>query len=178
MVEDKVGALLRVSETNLNRAEKRLEGEEHDAAVFHASLAVESAANAMILDLGGRGATHHRAISGLAAVLRRMRPNLLEEEAYAELIGRGREIQREVVHARYPLKKAGRWITPMEYYTKEKAEKVLRDAGFIVEKVKAYLGETRRRAPETPLNPPTRRLKRTKREGTPPPLPPQRWAQC
>lgn len=141
MVESKVEVLLRVSEVNLDRAEKRFDTGEYDSAVFHASLAVESAANAMILRLGGCEAKDHRAISGLAAVLRRVRPELLREEKYVQLIEKGREIQREVVYARYPLKVAGRWVTPMEYYTREKTRGVIDNAKFVVDGIKRALME-------------------------------------
>jgi HEPN domain-containing protein len=92
MVEDKIKVLLKVSEVNLTRAEKRFNAKEYDSAVFHASMAVESAANAMILRLGGSEAKNHRAISGLAAVLRRVNPELLKEEKYVRLIERGRAL--------------------------------------------------------------------------------------
>ena len=139
MVESKVEVLLRVSEVNLARAEKRFDAGEYDSAVFHASMAVESAANALILQLGGDEAKNHRAISGLAAVLRRVKPELLREEEYVQLIERGREIQREVVYARYPLKVAGKWVTPMEYYTREKARGIIDNARFVVDKTKSRL---------------------------------------
>ena len=142
MVESKVEVLLRVSEVNLVRAGKRFDAGEYDSAVFHASMAVESAANAMILDLGGDEARNHRAISGLAAVLRRVKPELLREERYVQLIERGREIQREVVYARYPLRVAGRWVTPMEYYTREKTMVVVQNARFVVDGIKVYLKRT------------------------------------
>jgi len=142
MAESKVEVLLRVSEVNLARAEKRFEAGEFDSAVFHASMAVESAANAMILELGGDEAKNHRAISGLAAVLRRVKPELLREEKYVQLIERGREIQREVAYARYPLKVAGKWVTPMEYYTQEKARGIIDNAKFVVEGIKIYLKRT------------------------------------
>src|SRR3990170_6733613 len=128
MAESKVEVLLRVSEVNLVRAEKRFDAGEYDSAVFHASMAVESAANAMIIKLGGDEAKNHRAISGLAAVLRRVKPELLREERYAQLISKGTDIQREVVYAHYPLKIAGRWVTPMEYYTREKARMIMNNA--------------------------------------------------
>ena len=139
MVESKVEVLLRVSEVNLARAEKRFDAGEYDSAVFHASMAVESAANALILQLGGDEAKNHRAISGLAAVLRRVKPELLREEEYLQLIERGREIQREVVYARYPLKVAGKWVTPMEYYTREKARGIIDNARFVVDKIRSRL---------------------------------------
>jgi len=142
MAESKVEVLLKVSEVHLTRAEKRFDDGEYDSAVFHASMAVESASNAMILELGGSEAKNHRAISGLAAVLRRVKPELLREERYIQLIERGREIQREVVYARYPLKMAGKWVTPMEYYTREKAREVIDNAEFVVEGIKAYLKRT------------------------------------
>ena len=142
MGESKVEVLLCVSEVNLARAEKRFDDREYDSAVFHASMAVESAANAMILELGGHEAKNHRAISGLAAVLRRVKPELLREEKYAQLIERGREMQRQVVYARYPLKVAGKWVTPMEYYTLEKTREVIDNAKFVVDGIKAYLKRT------------------------------------
>ena len=40
----------------------------------------------------------------------------------ARLIEKGRKIQIEVVHTRYPLKVAGKWVTPMKYYSREKVE--------------------------------------------------------
>lgn len=142
MGESKVEVLLKVSEVNLARAEKRFDNGEYDSAVFHASMAVESAANAMILKLGGNEAKNHRAISGLAAVLRRVKPELLREEKYARLIERGREMQREVVYVRYPLKVSGKWVTPMEYYTRERTREVIDSAKFVVDGIKAYLKRT------------------------------------
>ncbi len=142
MAESKVEVLLRVSEVNLVRAEKRFAAGEYDSTVFHASMAVENAANAMILNLGGSEAKDHRAISGLTAVLRRVKPELLREERYVQLIDRGTEIQREVVYARYPLKVADRWVTPMEYYTQEKARRVIDNAKFVVDEIKMYLKRT------------------------------------
>jgi len=143
LAESKVEVLLRVSEVNLARAEKRFEDEEYDSAVFHASMAVESAANAMIIELGGDEAKDHQAISGLASVLRRAKPELLRDERYVQLIEKGREIQREVVYARYPLKVAGRWVTPMEYYIRDNAVVVVEDAKFVVDGIKAFLGRKR-----------------------------------
>lgn len=139
MGEGKVEVLVDVSMVNLARAERRLGGGEYDSAVFQASLAVENAANAMILKLGGNEARGHRAVSGLAAVLRRVKPELLREERFAELVNRGREVQREVVYTRYPLMVDGKWLTPMEYYTEEKARRVFEDARYIVNTIKMYL---------------------------------------
>jgi len=104
MAETKVAVLLTISETNLTRAEKRFVSGEYDSAVFHASMAVESAANALILKLGGDEAKNHRAISGLAAVIKRVKPEWLAEGNIVQLISRGKKNQREVVYTRYPLK--------------------------------------------------------------------------
>ena len=142
MAESKVEVLFRISEVNLARAEKRFEGGEYDSAVFHSSLAIESAANAMILELRGDEAKNHRAISALAVVLRRVKPELLREEKYVQLIERGRDIQREVVYARYPLKVAGKWVTPMEYYTREKTREIIDDAKFVVDEIYTHIKRT------------------------------------
>jgi len=139
MAESKVEVLLRVSEVNLARAEKRFDAGEYDSAVFHASMAVESAANAMIIKLGGDEAKNHRAISGLASVLRRVKPELLRQKRYLQLISKGTDIQREAVYTRYPLKVAGRWVTPMEYYSREKARMIINNAKFVVDEIKEYL---------------------------------------
>ena len=143
MVESKVEVLLKVSMVNLARAEKRFDAGEYDSAVFHASMAVESAANAMIIKLGGDEAKDHRAISGLAAVLRKVKPELLRDDKYSQLIDKGREIQREVVYTRYPLRMAGKWVTPMEYYTREKTMLVMDNAQFVVNGIRAHLKGTK-----------------------------------
>ena len=142
MVKSKVEVLLTISEVNLGRAEKRFSDGEYDSAVFHASTATESAANALILALGGDEAKNHRAISGLAAVVRRIKPQWSTERTFVELIDRGREIQREVVYTRYPLKVAGDWMTPMEYYTRDKARKIINNAKFAVNTTKEYIKRT------------------------------------
>ena len=139
MAESKIDVLLRISEANLARAEKRLEDAEFDSAVFHASMAVEAAANAMILQLGGDEARDHRAISGLAAVLRRVKPELLRKREYLQLIEKGREIQREVIYTRYPVSVEGRWVAPMEYYTRENTTLVVENAKFVVGTIRRYL---------------------------------------
>jgi len=139
MVENKVNVLLRISKANLIRAEKRFNAREYDSAVFHASMTVESIANALILKLGGSEAKNHRAISGLAAVIRRAKPQWLTEETCIKFIDKGRDIQREVIYTRYPLKVGGKWVTPMEYYTREKARMIINHAKFVVEGIKEYL---------------------------------------
>ena len=142
MAQSKVEILLRVSEVNLSRAKKRFDIGEYDSAAFHASMAVENAANALILKLGGNEARNHRAVSGLTAVIRRITPQWFTEESCIQLIDKGREIQREVVYTRYPLKVAGKWVTSMEYYTQEKADRILENARFVVDKIKIYLKRT------------------------------------
>jgi len=139
MAENRIEVLLKITEVNLARAEKRFNDKEYDSAVFHASLAAEIAANALILKLGGDEAKNHRAISGLAAVIRRIKPEWLREERCEELIEKGREVQREVVYARYPLKLADRWVTPMEYYTREKAGAIIENAKSVTKGIREYL---------------------------------------
>jgi HEPN domain-containing protein len=96
----------------------------------------------MILELGGDEAKDHQAISGLAAVLRRVKPELLKEDEYTQIIDKGRNIQREVVYTRYPLKISCKWFTPEDYYTREKAIAVILDAEFVVNGKSAHLKGT------------------------------------
>jgi HEPN domain-containing protein len=77
----------------------------------------------------------------LAAVLRRVKPEFLRQEEWAQLIAKGRNIQREVIYTRYPLKVAGKWVTPDEYYTREKTRVVIDDAKFVVDAIKTTLKE-------------------------------------
>ena len=58
------------------------------------------------------------------------------------LIEKGRKIQREVVHNRFPLKVAGKWVTPMEYYSREKVRGLIDSSNFVVDGIKAYLRRT------------------------------------
>lgn len=141
MVDNKIDVLIRFSGVNLVMAEKRFKTGEYDSAVFHASLAVENTANALIIKLGGDEAKNHRAISGLSAVIRSMKPELLREERYIQLIGKGSVIQREVVYTRYPLKIGGKWLTPMEYYTQEKVKEIIDNAKFVMNEIKRALTE-------------------------------------
>jgi len=60
----------------------------------------------------------------------------------ARLIEKGRKIQIEVVHIRYPLKVAGKWVTPMEYYSREKVRDLIDGSHFVVDGIKAYLKRT------------------------------------
>ena len=60
----------------------------------------------------------------------------------ARLIEKGRKIQIEVVHTRYPLKVAGKWVTPMEYYSREKVRDLIDGSHFVVDGIKAYLKRT------------------------------------
>jgi len=138
LAESKIEVLLKVAEVNLGRAEKRFDAGEYDSAVFHASLAVESAANALILKLGGDEAKDHRAINGLVAVIRRVKPDMLKDRGWVKLIESGREIQREVVYARYPLRLGGKWVSPMEYYTREKSRRIIDNARIVFNGIKEY----------------------------------------
>jgi HEPN domain-containing protein len=142
LAESRIDVLMRVSQVNITRAEKRLNDAEYDSAVFHASLAVESAANALIIKLGGDEAKNHRAVSGLAAVIRRMRPDWMREERCVQLLEKGREVQREVIYSRYPLKVAGKWVTPMEYYTLEKARTIIDSAKCVIDGLRRYLARS------------------------------------
>ncbi len=139
MDKDRVEVLLKTGEVNLARAEKRFKDGEYDMAVFHASMAIEGSSNALIIKLGGSEAKNHRAVSGLAAVIRRTKPEWLDEEGCTQLISIGRRIEREIVYTRYPHKVAGTWMTPMEYYTREKAEEAIADAKIVISKIREYL---------------------------------------
>jgi len=60
----------------------------------------------------------------------------------ARLIEKGRKIQIEFVHTRYPLKVAGKWVTLMEYYSREKVRDLIDSSNFVVDGIKAYLKRT------------------------------------
>jgi len=55
-----------------------------------------------------------------------------------KLVEKGKEIQKEVVYARYTLKMAGKWVTPLEYYTREKTKTIVDEAKFVVDVIKTH----------------------------------------
>jgi HEPN domain-containing protein len=79
---------------------------------------------------------------GFLATRDLVKPELLMKDEYAQLIEKGREIPREVVYARYPLKVAGKWVTPMEYYTREKTTDIIDNAQLVVDIIKTHLKRT------------------------------------
>ena len=76
------------------------------------------------------------AISGLAAVIRRIKPELLRNDAFKDAMEMGREIQREVVYTRHPILEGGKWITPMEYYSREKTRGIIEKATLVVKGIR------------------------------------------
>lgn len=139
MGSDKVEVLMETSNTNLHRAEEAFGRKEWDEVVLHASLAVESASNALIIRLGGHEALDHRAASALNAVARHRAPEWLKDEDFREMIKKGLEVQREVVHSRYPHLVEGEWIPPSRYYTAQKAEGALSASKLVLATVERYL---------------------------------------
>jgi len=99
MAESRIEVLLKISQVNLARAEKRFNDGECDSAAFHASVAMESVASALILKLGGDEAKNQRAVSGFVAVIRRIRPDWLRGEGCEQLIDRGRKIERDCLRS-------------------------------------------------------------------------------
>ena len=139
MGESKIDVLMETSKVNLRRAEEAKGRGEWDDGVFHASLAVESAANALIVRLGGHEAIDHRAVSALNAVVQKQAPEWAKERRLRTMIKRGLGIQRQVVYSRYPHHVDGRWMAPSRYYTEQDAKKALSDAGLVLEVVEEYL---------------------------------------
>jgi len=139
MGEGKIEVLLETSRVNLRRAEEAQGRGEWDDCILHASLAVESAANALIIKLGGHEAVDHRAISALSKVARQKVPDWTREREFQAMIKRGLGIQREVVYSRYPHHVEGRWIAPSRYYGEGDAKKALSDTKFVLKVLGDYL---------------------------------------
>lgn len=139
MGKSKIKVLLETSRVNLRRAEDAEKRGEWDDCILHASLAIESAANALIIKLGGHEAINHRAISALNEVARQNVPDWTKEEKFRAMIKRGLGIQREVVYSRYPHHVEGKWIAPSQYYGEKDAKKTLSDTKFVLEVVGEYL---------------------------------------
>ncbi len=139
MGESKIKVLLETSRVNLRRAEEAEERGEWDDCILHASLALESAANALIIKLGGHEAVDHRAISALNEVVRQRVPDWTKEEKFRMMIKRGLGVQREVVYSRYPHHVEGKWVAPSRYYGEGDAKKVLSDTKFVLGIVGEYL---------------------------------------
>lgn len=139
MGEGKIEALLETSRVNLRRAEEAEGRGEWDDCILHASLAIESSANVLIIGLGGHEALNHRTISALNEVARQNFPNWTREEEFREMIKRGLGVQREVVYSRYPHHEEGKWIAASRYYEEKDAKKALSDAKFVSRAVGKYI---------------------------------------
>jgi len=139
MGQSKIKVLLETSRVNLRRAEEAEKRGEWDDCILHASLAVESAANALIIKLGGHEAVDHRATSALNEVARQNVPDWTKEEKFRTMVKRGLGIQREVVYSRCPHHVEGRWVAPSRYYEEGDAKKALADAKFTIGIVGEYL---------------------------------------
>jgi HEPN domain-containing protein len=139
MGESKIKVLMETSSVNLRRAEEASERGEWDDCILHASLAIESAANALIITLGGHEAIDHRAVSALNEVARQKSPDWMKEEKFREMVERGLGVQREVVYSRCPHHADGKWMAPSRYYAKADAEKTLSNAKFVFEVIRGYL---------------------------------------
>lgn len=139
MGESKIKVLLETSRVNLRRAEEAEGRGEWDDCILHASLAIESAANALIIKLGGHEAVDHRAVSALNEVARQRFPDWTKEEKFRAMVRRGLRIQREVVYSRYPHHVEGRWVAPSRYYKKGDAKKALSDTKFVIGVMEKYI---------------------------------------
>ena len=139
MGESKIEVLLETSRVNLRRAEEAEGRGEWDDCILHTSLAIESAANALIIKLGGHEAVDHRAISALNEVARQRVPDWTKEDKFRTMVKRGLNIQREVVYSRYPHHVGGMWVAPSRYYGGGDAKKALSDTKFVIEIMGEYL---------------------------------------
>ena len=139
MGESKISVLLETATANLGRAEEAEKRGEWDDSILHASLAVENAANALIVRLGGHEAMDHRTASALNAVALQRAPEWTLEKEFQKMVRCGLAIQREVVYSRYPHHVNGRWIAPTRFYTAGDSRKAVSNARFVLETVRDYL---------------------------------------
>lgn len=140
MVAEEITVSLKVASRHLKDAESALRRGIFYDCVYHSASAVENAANAMILSLGGRVPHTHRDAEALASIVARVRPELLKDKKFKLMIEGVSRLQRHVVASRYPIEvEEGKFLPPEEFYRRGDAVEALDDARSVVDAIKHYV---------------------------------------
>jgi HEPN domain-containing protein/predicted nucleotidyltransferase len=136
----RISVFLETAGRHLRDAKSALErGVFHDA-VYHSASATENAADAFILWLGGAVPHVRGDAEAIEHLARRVRPGLLKNGEFGRVVEKIRELQRHVVKSKYPVEvKSGIFLPPQEFYTKNKARELFREARWIVQATKDFL---------------------------------------
>jgi HEPN domain-containing protein len=122
---------LRQAEKDLRHAYSSIKIEDYEWSCFAAQQAAEKALKALYQHLGGESFSH--------SLLRMLREMPKEARADRALQKKGADLDKFYIPARYP--NGFDWGAPMDYFTREDAEKAVADAGEIIEYAKRKILE-------------------------------------
>jgi HEPN domain-containing protein/predicted nucleotidyltransferase len=137
---EKMGVFLRTADCHLRDAESAFERGVFYDAVHHSASAVENAADAFILWLGGAVPHVHGDAEAIRHLARRVRPELLKNDKFGRMVEKIKELQKHVAKSKYPIEvKNGIFLPPMEFYRRYETHRLFQEAQRVVEAVKDFL---------------------------------------
>jgi HEPN domain-containing protein/predicted nucleotidyltransferase len=138
--KQKIAVFLKTANHHLQNAELALERGVFYDAVHHSVSAVENAADAFILRLGGTVPHAHGDADAIEHLARRARPALLEKKGFRSMLEGLRELEKHTIKSKYPVEvKDGVFLPPQEFYTKDEARRLFRKAQEVVRVAEDFL---------------------------------------
>jgi HEPN domain-containing protein len=131
MAREEIDALLKTARDQLTRAQHDLKAGFYDSCALFSALSAENSTSALILALGSKPSKRHRNWYVLRII---PKPKKLEN-IVNDILETLKPMEHHIIRARYPLKdENGKFIVPSEYYRKEAAEELLKNAEKLLEK--------------------------------------------
>ncbi len=136
MVRKEIDALLKTAHDQLIRAEDGVKDGFYDSCALFSALCAENSTSALILALGSKPSKKHRNWYVLRII---PKPKNLETTVNntLELL---KNMEQHIIRARYPTQnEEGKILVPSEYYDKNKAENLLKNAKKILNEVETLI---------------------------------------
>ncbi|RLI41049.1 hypothetical protein DRO59_07885 [Candidatus Bathyarchaeota archaeon] len=136
MVRKEIDALLKTAHDQLIRAEDDVKDGFYDSCALFSALCAENSASALILALGSKPSKKHRNWYMLKII---PKPKSLEVTVNntLELL---KNMEQHIIRTRYPTQnEEGKFLVPSEYYDKNKAENLLKNAKKILNQVETLI---------------------------------------
>jgi len=122
---------MRQAVKDLRHAKNSLENEDFEWSCFAAQQAAEKSLKALYQHLGGDSFGH--------SVLRMLKDLPKEVKPEKALLQKGADLDKFYIATRYP--NGFDWGAPMDYFTKEDAEKAIADADAVIQYAKSKIFE-------------------------------------
>lgn len=141
MGQEVTDALLKSASSALENAELCFRENKFDATVRESILAIENAANALVISLGGAYVSSHYEYQRAMKVMAQRRWKLLLSRPVFKEMLKIVDLTEFSVNSRYPISVVEGEIRIREKPTKEKAEKFLKGARYFLKNAIRYINE-------------------------------------